>query len=318
MPAHAVPPAPEALARAALLSARQGGVLTWRQSLDSGLTVSQVRTLVRRSVWVDLGHGLVSSAQPSLVRETAARLFQVERRAVVSHTTAGLLHGFPYLDEPSEATLTVERACRGLAGIYVATLTSADVTCHEGLPITTPVRTLVDLLRTAPSRAAAQALADGVLHHHIRLDNVGGVLARCVGWPGIRQAREAWTFADRRPESPLESRHRVLFRDADLPAPELQAQIDDASGRRVARVDFLFREERTIVESDGKVKYVAEADEPDRDPDEVLWREKLREDRLRDLGFEVVRATRRDSADGGADLVRRVRRAFERSARRAA
>jgi hypothetical protein len=52
-------------------------------------------------------------------------------------------------------------------------------------------------------------------------------------------------------------------------------------------VDQLFRAESTVVEVDGKVKYA----DPNVDPREVLWQEKLREDRIRGEGWQVVRLT---------------------------
>ena len=73
-----------------------------------------------------------------------------------------------------------------------------------------------------------------------------------------------------------------------------------------ARVDALFAEQRTIVEFDGRVKY----DDPD-----AIWREKLREDRLRELGYEVVRVTWAELFDPVA-LAAKVRRAFDRARRR--
>lgn len=133
------------------------------------------------------------------------------------------------------------------------------------------------------------------------------MLAAGRGWPGIRQAREAWQHADGRAESPLESRCRVWFRDGGLPEPELQVLL--RAGQRLARVDFLFRQQRTVVEADGRVKYDARS---------VLWDEKVREDGLREEGFEVVRATWDDRRDNGASLCRRTRSAFERAGRRAA
>ncbi len=57
-------------------------------------------------------------------------------------------------------------------------------------------------------------------------------------------------------------------------------------------MDFLFRDQRTIVEFDGLAKF--------RTPED-LRAEKLGEDRLRSLGFEVVRLT-------WADLARPVER----------
>ena len=96
---------------------------------------------------------------------------------------------------------------------------------------------------------------------------------------------------------------------AGLPAPLLQAWITDEDGVAVARVDFLFREHGTVVEFDGLVKY-AEADGR-----EALAQEKQREDRLRELGYEVVRLTWRDLADP-ALVRRRILAAFTRHAAR--
>ena len=58
----------------------------------------------------------------------------------------------------------------------------------------------------------------------------------------------------------------------------------DAAGVLVGRVDFLVAG-RVVVEFDGLLKYRGE------DGPEVVVAEKRREDRLRELGYEVVRVT---------------------------
>jgi len=277
--------------------------------IAAGITPEQVKTLVRRGEWRSTQHGVLvpEDGTTPYLRDVAARLMGIERRAVISHASAAVLHGLPYVDTPVVPTLTVERGQRGEPGIYVAKLASADVTQRDGLPITTPSRTLVDVMREARDRGAAQALADGAMRSGLTLEDVGGALRRARGWPGVRQAREAWQHADARAESPHESRCRVWFRDAELPEPELQVVLGD--GSCTYRVDFLFRAQRTVVEADGRLKYTDPA---------ALWEEKVREDWLRDQGFEVVRAIWSDHRDKGHDLVRRTRRAFERAGRRAA
>jgi hypothetical protein len=308
VPAIRKPLPPEVQLAINEVASRQAGVVHRRQLLSAGLSDEQVRTLVRRGEWVSTQHGvLVPAGEGPYLRDVAARLMGLERRAVISHASAALLHGLPYVDVPAAPTLTVERGHRGEPGIYVARLEAVDVTQHEGIPVTTPSRSLVDVMREAPGRGAAQALADGAVRAGLVLADVDGALRRARGWPGVRQAREAWQHADARPESPHESRCRVWFRDGDLPEPELQVVLGDET--RTVRVDFLFREQRTVVEADGRVKYTDPA---------ALWEEKLREDWLRDQGFEVVRAIWADHRDGGKDLVRRILRAFDRGARRAA
>ena len=84
-----------------------------------------------------------------------------------------------------------------------------------------------------------------------------------------------------------------------------QVKIADPRGSIVARVDLLIGE-RVVVEVDGALKY---ADDPDG---HTLFREKVREDRLRELGYEVVRVTWADLADP-AGLLSRVRAALRRA-----
>lgn len=130
------------------------------------------------------------------------------------------------------------------------------------------------------------------------------MLQDCANWPGIRRAVAAVAHMNVRRESPLESRSYLFFYEQDLPLPEMRVTIYDDDGVFVARVDFLWRRQRTIGEADGRGKYT------DRD---VLYAEKQREDRLRELGYEVVRwdwdgVTRAPQRKGA-----RIRAAFARA-----
>ena len=71
-----------------------------------------------------------------------------------------------------------------------------------------------------------------------------------------------------------------------IPAPRLQHRYFD--GVLVARTDFSWGDGALAGEFDGRVKYTRDAAYGD-DPSDVVWREKQREDRIRDLGVVVVR-----------------------------
>jgi very-short-patch-repair endonuclease len=90
-------------------------------------------------------------------------------------------------------------------------------------------------------------------------------------------------LVDGRRESVGESRCGVDLAMAGIDVTP-QVPILDERGNFVARVDFLVDGTRVVIEFDGKVKYAA------GDP-KVLWDEKRREDRLRRLGYVVVRIT---------------------------
>ncbi len=97
------------------------------------------------------------------------------------------------------------------------------------------------------------------------------------------------------------------MREAGLHTPEPQAWVRDADGF-AARVDFLFRAERVIVEFEGMVKYQSAQD---------LQHEKVREDALRRLGYEVVRITWAD-LESTSRVSQLIHEAVSRSRARAA
>lgn len=113
------------------------------------------------------------------------------------------------------------------------------------------------------------------------LDEAADRLA--AGLRGRKRLRQAMAAMDGRSESPGESRTRLVLSALGLPV-ESQVDIVDAGGEFVGRVDFLVAG-RVVVEFDGAVKYQGE------DGPAVVVAEKRREDRLRELGYEVVRIT---------------------------
>jgi hypothetical protein len=67
-------------------------------------------------------------------------------------------------------------------------------------------------------------------------------------------------------------------------------EIHDGDGL-IGRVDAWYDEAAVAVEFDGRVKY---SDPRAASPSEALWKEKRREDRLRDAGPRVVRVVNDD------------------------
>ena len=137
-------------------------------------------------------------------------------------------------------------------------------------------------------------------------------------WPGVRRARRVVGFLDWRSESAGESvsrvrmlEDRVRMLEDGLPIPDLQREIFGPDGRLLARVDFLWDEQHTIGEFDGKIKY-GRLLQPGQSIEKVVFEEKVREDALRDLGWQVVRWLWRDLYRPGV-LRDRVLRAFARS-----
>jgi hypothetical protein len=169
--------------------------------------------------------------------------------------------------------------------------------------MTTAARTVLDLARVRPY-AEGVAIADAALHLGITTTaQLVAVRDACRSWPGINRAAKVIEFADAATESPLESRSRVAFALGELPTPVLQAVVLLRNGRR-ARVDFLWAQWRVIGEADGRLKIQRPED---------LWAEKLREDALRELGYEVVRWTWDEIVNRPEIVVARILRAAARA-----
>lgn len=155
--------------------------------------------------------------------------------ATISHRSAASLWGMlPTRSGPSDVTVL---GCSGRArrrGIRVhrsRTLLLTDVTLHRGIPVTTPGRTIADL-RDANTHRRPGCLPLWEIRKAIRQANV-------IGLP-----IDKGDAADRT-RSDLEAAFLTICRGYRLPRPEVNVRI----GRVL--VDFLWREERLVVETDG-------------------------------------------------------------------
>lgn len=142
---------------------------------------------------------------------------------------------------------------------------------------------------------AALIAADAALHRGLASS---ADLDRGLTWvrrhPHSGQLASFLGLADGASESPGETRLRyVLHLMKCSVAP--QSWIRD--GDFAARVDFELVNAKVILEFDGLVKYGGSADTGTDSGRRALIAEKRREDRLRELGYEVVRVTWDELAD---------------------
>lgn len=135
-------------------------------------------------------------------------------------------------------------------------LTEADGSVRAGLRVTTPARTVGDLMRRG-TREEAVVTADSALARRtvqgirraplVRREQLAAELA--ARRPGAARAR-AWLYlTDPASGSPAETVARLRMHDAGL-HPESQPLLHTRSGRAL-RPDFLFREAGLAVEIEG-------------------------------------------------------------------
>jgi hypothetical protein len=248
---------------------------------------------VRRGVFVDAARWNGWSADDRYRSLVIGTLLMGNPRAVVSHESAAALHGLGHLGLwPDLVHVTVPNMAgtrnSGRVRRHAAALPTGAVTTWRGFRVTSPARTAIDLARSSSFRAAVVTLDAAARRRDVGTEDLAAVLAGCARWPGASAAARAVAFADARSESVGESLSRVILHEQGLAPDDLQHQLFSARGL-IARVDFWWEAARTVGEFDGKVKYGAI--DPSRNPADVLWEEKKREDRIRELDAQVVRWT---------------------------
>jgi hypothetical protein len=223
-----------------------------------------------------------------------------------------VLWGYPIIGAwPSRIHVTFNPGTnqRSTPGVvrHITELRDEDVVELDGLFVTSPLRTLVDLARSAPFTTGVAACdralseprvaADAVLH--VEREALLERAERLEGQRGVRRLRSVADFSDGRSGSPGESLSRVQVARLHLPQPELQVEIVDLDGR-LWHSDYGWPEQALLGEFDGMVKYTRNRYLNGRTVAEVVIEEKLREDAIRlASGCGMVRWTAGVSRDLG-------------------
>ncbi|MFF0073779.1 hypothetical protein [Streptomyces sp. NPDC005494] len=242
------------------------GVLLTAHALAAGWPARRLTRRLRRDGWARIHRGAWSAPGVPVDWLLSARAMQILRpRLVASHRTAAALHGIELLwSGPGSAPLEFSTTYRGStdrpAGVRVRWATSLadkDRTVRKGLAVTTPARTVADLLRAGPGDDEAVVAADSALSPRRvagvtrpALVTLAGLTAELAPpLDGAQRARLRLRLTDPAAESPAETVARLRMHDAGL-HPASQVELRAQSGRSL-RPDFLFLAEGLVVEIEG-------------------------------------------------------------------
>jgi very-short-patch-repair endonuclease len=264
--------------RIARLAARQHGVVSSTQLVAVGVTTSGIRRRVQAGRLHRVYRGVYAVGHPGLSQEgrwMAATLAYGES-AVLSHRSAAeLWQLLPARSAAIHVTLPGDGGRARRHGIHLhrsSALPPSLTTRRTGIPVTKPARTLEDLRRVAPIDDVRRAVRQA---EFLGLD-LGD---RAAGEPELTR-------------SGLERRLLSLCRRHRLPRPEVNVSVGPYE------VDFLWRGNRLIVETDGYGSHGG--------------RSAFEDDRARDLelkllGYEVVRFTYRQVVDQPRLMAQKLR-----------
>jgi len=240
------------------LAAEQFGTLSRAQALESGVSAAGITRRLQRDSWERIMpgvYGVVGAPESDRKAVMAAALWGGDG-SVVSHGTAGKLWGIagartgkvelwvPSPRDPKHPLVHVHRGTR---------IDRTDRTTVGPIPITTPIRTLIDLAARMEDDRLLGAM-ESVFQKDLgtperlsaRLDALGG-----SGRPGTARLEQllARRGDGRALESVLEGKVWSLLQRSDLPLAARQHWVTTTGGRY--RLDFAWPDRKLALECDG-------------------------------------------------------------------
>lgn len=262
----------------AAVAARQWGVVARSQLERCGLSGSAISRWAAQGRLHRIHQGVYAVGHPLLDhrgRATAALLY-AGPGAALSHQTGGWWWRM-IETAPRRIHVVSPRRCPSLPEVCVHPRRDRVRIHHDGLPVTTPAQTLLDLASTLPLPDLRRALAEADYRGLLDPPAIERLLGR--GRPGAGALRKALLLhlpqlaATR---SLLERRFLLLVERRGLPLPEVNGVVAGLT------VDALWRKPRVIVELDGHAAHARPS---------AAERDRNRDLALRGAGFTVLRYT---------------------------
>lgn len=244
-----------------------------------------------------LGH----EAAPEFADELAA-VMACGQGAILSHLSAAQLWGLlPRSAQPGPiAVLLARRTSRPKPGVQIhrtRSLHSSEATIHRGVPVTTPVRTLLDLAAEVDTRTLERALNEAQVLDLTKSSDLRALLAQRRRHRGARALRALATNdgASGITRSEAERCLLALIRAAGLPIPRTNARVGPYE------VDMLWPDQRLVAEVDGFRYHSSRF---------AFERDRARDAELTACGYRVIRVTWRQITDESFAVVARIAQAL--------
>ena len=242
----------------AALAASQHGVFSRAQALEAGFTDKMIWSRLEAGLWARPHAGVyrIASVPASWRSRVMAASLACSPPALGSHRTAAAMWA---LDGSREGVIDVTTTTSGRRRLSGATvhwtrsLATADRGEVDGIPVTRPARTLIDLAAVLDEDGLEEALDSALRNKLVTVPYLERriVLLGVKGRAGLVTLRDL--VADRRGAKPAgsqaENRLRRALIDAGLPRPVRQYRLYDHLGL-AAIFDLAYPEVRIGIEFD--------------------------------------------------------------------
>ncbi|OBG91525.1 hypothetical protein A9X05_11380 [Mycobacterium sp. E3298] len=186
------------------------------------------------------------------VLRAKASWLRSRQRGILAGFSAAALHGARWID-PARPAEIIDCNRRQAAGVRVweERVEADEITVVDGMRVTTPARTALDLAKRHPKETAVAAIDALVQATDLKMADVEPLLERYRGRRGMKAARVALGLVDGGAQSPKETWLRLLLIVAGFPAPQTQIPVLNEWGCVVAYLDMGWDDIKVAVEYDG-------------------------------------------------------------------
>jgi hypothetical protein len=291
----------------AALAGPQHGVVSRRQLRELGLTDREISLRALRGSLQPLFHASFAVGHRSISREgwMLAAVLACDEGTVLSHHSAAELIGLTGKELPLVHVIPPDWSGRKIDGIRwhrVRFPEPDEVEARNGITVTTPARTLVDMAGWTGWTAMRRLVEQAAVLRLLDVDGVDLVLSRGRrrGAPRLRTVLAPWR-STREPHpvvrSPLEARLLPLLIDEGLPAPRCNVMLN-VDGHHI-EVDLLWDDQRLVIETDGEGAHGTSA---------AFQRDRRRDQILTAAGYRTARVTWKQVVDEPTAVINRIAR----------
>jgi very-short-patch-repair endonuclease len=288
----------------AAIAGRQDNIVTRDQLIAAGVGRGAIEYRLSAGSVHRLHRGvyLIGHAPPTRIGRTRAAALACGANAAVSHRSAAELWGMlPEGDADIDITVVGRNPGQrlGIQTHRVEQLAGNELRLINGIPVTSPARTICDIAGADPSHHAEEALEQARVGRLVTDRQLRQVIDRAPTRAGsalIRALLDSENGAGYT-RSKAERTMRALVRSAELPQPLVNVQLHGFL------VDFLWPSERLVVEVDGYEFHNDRA---------AFERDRRRDQILTAAGYRVIRVTWRQLRDEPVAVIARLAQALAR------
>lgn len=292
------PRSPDERTIADLAKGQHGVVARW-QLLKAGFSRTAIERRVRSGRLCPIHRGIYAVGHPHLKWQGRwiAGVLACGPDALLSHRSAGALWDLLPASGARIDVTAIRAGTRSRPGIAVhraRNLHVDDLDVHDGIPVTSVARTLLDVAEIVEPWRLERAIEQAELMGLFDLRAIDSLIARSTGRRGVTLLRGV--LEEYRPppvtRSELERWFLELCRDAGLPPPAVNSFIAGFE------VDIAWPDRRLVVELDGHQFHRTRA---------AFERDRRRDGVLQVAGYRVYRVTYRELVQDAARVIAIVR-----------